>query len=144
MAKISGAQASTGKEKCHGYCTFPVNNKKLGLIIKGEAGLYNKDLAGFSMSTSGRGFRTGTRRKLKKGLRSKFTVEKFLRKFEKNESVLIAIDPSSQNGMPHIRYKGLVGKVKGTRGESYIVGVRSGNKPVELIVRPEHLRHVSK
>ncbi len=95
------------------------------------------------MSRSGRGFRTGTRRKLKKPHGEKFTVERFLREFHSNQKVLIDIDPSSPKNMPHYRYKGKVGKVLKKRGRAYVVSIMLGNKQKTLMLKPEHLKPVS-
>ena len=55
---------------------------------------------------------------------------------------MIYPEPSSQKGMPFIRYKGRVGKVAGIRGKSYLVEIFDGNKKKTLISKPEHLRKV--
>ncbi len=43
-------------------------------------------------------------------------------------------------GMPHRRYHGKVGVIRGKRGKSYIVEVVVGSKIKKLFIRPEHLR----
>ena len=92
------------------------------------------------MSKSGRGFRTGTRRKFKKPRREKFTVEKFLKEFSPGQKVIIHADPSSPKNIPHYRYKGKIGSVKKKRGQAYLVAVKLGNKDKTLMLRPEHLK----
>lgn len=92
------------------------------------------------MTTSGKGFRSGTRKKLSSGKRSKFTVEPFLREFEDGQRVAIKQDPSSHGGMPHTRYKGRIGVIKGKRGSAYVVSMRIGKKDKEIITKPEHLK----
>ena len=94
------------------------------------------------MSRSGRGFRTGTRRKLKKPYKAKFTVERYIRKFEPGQIVMIDIDPSSTKNIPHYRYKGKVGRVVEKRGRAYVVSIKLGNKGKTLMLKPEHLRPV--
>ena len=94
------------------------------------------------MAKASRGFRTGTRRKLKKGLREKFNVETYLQEFKEGDRVIINIDPASQKSMPHSRYHGKAGIVKEKRGRGYVVSVKLGNKPMELTTKPEHLRGV--
>ena len=91
------------------------------------------------MVKASRGLRTGTRRKLKRGLRDKFTVTPYLRQFKENERVTIMPNASSDRGMPHIRFKGAAGTVKGKRGTSYTVEVRIGDKKKTIIAKPEHL-----
>ncbi len=94
------------------------------------------------MVKKSRGFRTGTRKKLKQKPGYRPPITKFLQEFEIGEKVLIAQEPSSQKGMPHPRFKGRVGRVIGKRGKSYIVEIKNGNKVKKLISRPEHLRLV--
>jgi large subunit ribosomal protein L21e len=91
------------------------------------------------MVTSSKGLRTGTRRKLKKDSRSKFTITPRLRQFKENDRVTIMPDPSSHLGMPHFRFKGAAGVVLGKRGDAYVVHVKMGNKMKTVIARPEHL-----
>jgi large subunit ribosomal protein L21e len=92
------------------------------------------------MSRSGRGFRTGTRRKFKKAHKAKFTVERYLVEFHPKQRVVIDMDPSSAKNMPHYRYKGKVGTVVRKRGQAYVISVKLGNKEKTLMLRPEHLR----
>ena len=94
------------------------------------------------MAKSSGGFRTGTRRKLKKKHREKFTVEKHLQEFKAGDKVIIKIDSSSPKSMPHYRFQGSVGTVKEKRGRGYIVGVKLGNKPMTITTKPEHLKGV--
>ncbi len=94
------------------------------------------------MSKASNGFRTGTRRKLKKKLREKFTVEKYLQEFKEGDRVIINIDPASQKSMPHSRYHARSGTIKERRGRGYVVSVKLGKKGMELTTMPEHLRGV--
>lgn len=89
---------------------------------------------------SSKGFRTGTRRKLSRGKRAKFTVEKFMRKFKPDQRVVIKQDPSSHNAMPHPRFKGMTGTIKERRGNAYIVSVKVGKSERKVIAGPEHLK----
>ena len=59
--------------------------------------------------------------------------------FKDDEMVNVKPNPSSQKGMPHYRYKGATGTVKGRRGDAYLVEVKLGNKKKMIIARPEHL-----
>ncbi len=88
------------------------------------------------------GLRTGTRRKLKKGYRDKFTVTPFLREFREDQKVTVKPNPSSHKGMPHIRFKGASGVIRGKRGDAYLVEVKIGNKVKTITARPEHLNPV--
>jgi large subunit ribosomal protein L21e len=96
------------------------------------------------MVRASRGLRTGTRRKLRKRSRAKFTITPRLRVFEENSRVTVNPDPSSHDGMPHFRFKGASGVVKGKRGGSYVVDVKIGGKQKTIITRPEHLVPVRK
>ena len=93
---------------------------------------------------AGRGFRTGTRRKLKMPYKSKFTVERYLRKFEPGQIVMIDIDSSSTKNIPHYRYKGKTGRIVEKRGRAYVISIKLGNKEKTLMLKPEHLRPVGK
>lgn len=88
----------------------------------------------------------GARRKSRKALRQppyhRPTITKFLRQYKKNQSVIIVQEPSSHRGMPHKRFKGRSGHISGTRGKSYIVEIRDGNRVKKIISRPEHLRAI--
>ena len=88
-----------------------------------------------------RGLRFSTRRKLSKRFGEKFTVTPYLQEFEAGQDVVINQDPFSQKGMPHPRFKGLIGKVESKRGSAYIVKLSVGPKKVKTIIsRPEHLK----
>ncbi|MCX6814181.1 MAG: 50S ribosomal protein L21e [Candidatus Aenigmarchaeota archaeon] len=92
------------------------------------------------MSRSGRGFRTGTRRKFKKPHRAKFTVEKYLTEFHPKQRVMIDVEPSSTKNIPHYRYKGKTGVIVKKRGQAYVVSIKLGDKEKILMLRPEHLK----
>ena len=89
-----------------------------------------------------KGFRRGTRRRLKRKTSEKFKVGDFLRKFKTDERVAVNINASSHKGMPHPRFEGKVGRIKEKRGDSYMVEIQIGNAKKNIIARPEHLKHV--
>ena len=91
-----------------------------------------------------KGIRSKSRNLLRKRPRDRgiHSITRALQHFEKGDSVNIVIDSSVHKGMPHIRFHGLTGKVKGKQGESYIIGIDEGNKHKSLIVKPGHLRRV--
>lgn len=95
------------------------------------------------MVRASRGLRTGTRRKLSKKYRTKPTVTQYLREYKETEKVTVMPNPSSQKGMPHIRFKGAIGVVQGKRGSAYVVEVKLGNKKKVITATPEHLVPVS-
>jgi large subunit ribosomal protein L21e len=88
-----------------------------------------------------KGYRSGTRRLLKKETRErgKLRLSKLLYEYQPGNQVVVKIDPSVQKGMPHRRYHGRVGVVVDKRGQSYVVSVTQGEAVKEIIVRPEHL-----
>jgi large subunit ribosomal protein L21e len=90
------------------------------------------------MSKRSKGKKSRTRKKLKQ--RGRPTITKFLQKFNIGDRVVIKLEPSSQKGMPHPRYKGRIGTIIGKRGKSYILEVQDGKKLKLLISRPEHLK----
>ena len=95
------------------------------------------------MVKSSSGLRSGTRKKFRKDFRSKFTVTPYIREFATSDKVVIDQNPASQKNLPHYRFKGLNGVVKGKRGRAYLVEVMIGNRKKTLIARPEHLLPVT-
>lgn len=96
------------------------------------------------MARRAKGFRRRTRDKLRKSPNEKNTVNRFLEQFSEGERVLIKIEPSSHKAMPHPRFKGKSGVVRGKRGSSYIVEIKDGGLNKDIITTPEHLRHINK
>ena len=92
------------------------------------------------MVKKSRGPRRDTRRKLKQKPGTRPAITKFLRTFKTGQKVVLYPEPSSQKGMPHLRYKGRVGVVTGKRGKSYTVEFKDGGKKKTIISRPEHLK----
>jgi len=89
-----------------------------------------------------RGFRSGTRKKLRQKPSKRPAITKYLRTFKHGEKVMLMPEPASQRGMPFPRYKGKVGTVAGRRGKSYLVEIFDGKKKKTIISRPEHLKRV--
>jgi large subunit ribosomal protein L21e len=89
-----------------------------------------------------KGLRSRSRQILRKRPRDRgvSSISRTLRKYDEGESVNIVIDSAVHKGMPHIRFHGYTGKIKGKQGNSYIVGVTVGKKQKTLVIRPEHLR----
>jgi large subunit ribosomal protein L21e len=88
------------------------------------------------------GPRKKTRKKLQKKKRERglSPISRAIQRFEPGEKVHIRIDPSVHKGMPHRRFHGMTGEVKGERGRVYIVKIRNGKKQKELFIRAEHLK----
>ncbi len=95
------------------------------------------------MSKASKGLRSGTRRKLKGRVRSKFKPEKFLKEFKPGDKVIIKPDPSVQKGLPYHRFKGRMGIVDSKRGSAYLVNVKVGKAEKTVITRTEHLKALS-
>jgi len=83
------------------------------------------------------------RRKLRKH-RETTTITARLQTFEVGDKVVIDIDPSTQDGMPHPRFQGVEGVVDGKRGDCYEVSILDGGKKKTLVVNPVHLKKVKK
>jgi large subunit ribosomal protein L21e len=64
---------------------------------------------------------------------------RLLREYTIGQKVDVIIDPSVPKGQPHRRFHGKVGTIMEKRGRAYVVGLKDGEKPKQLIVRPEHL-----
>lgn len=92
------------------------------------------------MVRKSKGFRFGTRNKLKQRVRP--VITKFLQDFTIGQNVVITLEPSSHKGMPFPRFKGKMGKIVEKRGNSYIVEIKDGNKLKQIISRPEHLKAI--
>ena len=87
-----------------------------------------------------KGLRSRSRYKLKKSIRPSRAnpISRKIQVFEDGNKVHIIIDSSIQKGQP--RFHGKTGKIVGQKGKAYLVGIKDGNKPKELIIRPEHLK----
>jgi len=88
------------------------------------------------------GYRARTRSLMSKRPRNRgiSPLGSMLIEYQEGQRVNIVIDPSMHKGMPHRRYQGRTGIVKGMRGRGVIVEVSLGKATKTLIVRPEHLR----
>jgi large subunit ribosomal protein L21e len=87
------------------------------------------------------GERKNTRKKLSKKKRERglSPISRAIQRFETGEKVHIRIDPSIHKGMPHHRFHGLTGEVKGERGRAYLVEISDGKQKKDLFIRAEHL-----
>jgi large subunit ribosomal protein L21e len=68
------------------------------------------------------------------------STNRVLINYETGQRVDVVIDSGFHKGMPHRRYHGRTGIVKGLRGRAVIVDVGVGKATKTLIIRPEHLR----
>ncbi len=87
-----------------------------------------------------KGVRRGTRRKFSNRFRKKFLLRAFLQEFKPHDRVVIDIDPTYHKTMPYSKFKGLVGVIKGKKGDAYIVEVKTGKKRKTIIAGSEHLK----
>jgi large subunit ribosomal protein L21e len=71
------------------------------------------------------------------------SITRALQQFEIGASVSVDIDSAVHKGMPHHRFQGYTGRIEGTQGNAYLVGITVGKKHKTLIVRPEHLGRVA-
>ncbi len=91
-----------------------------------------------------RGNRGGhSRQKLRKH-REKTTINDLLKEFSPGDRVVVDIDSSVQDAMPHPRYQGREGVVKSQRGSAYEISIVDGKKEKILITTPVHLKRVQK
>jgi large subunit ribosomal protein L21e len=89
-----------------------------------------------------RGKRGGHSRQQLSKHREKTTVNQLLQQFEAGDRVVVDIDSSVQDAMPHPRYQGKQGVVAKRRGDVYEVEITDGKKNKTLIVGPAHLKKV--
>jgi len=87
-----------------------------------------------------RGNRGGHSRQQLSRHREKTTVNQLLQEFEVDERVIIDLDSSIQDAMPHPRYQGNEGTVTGIRGNSYEVSITDGGKKKTIITTSAHLK----
>ncbi len=94
------------------------------------------------MSKMSHGPRARSGMKLMKSVREKGMppITHFLRSFDEGEKVVIDIDPSQHNGMPHHRFQGLVGTVLGMQGDSYVIDLKVGSVHKKIIASPVHIK----
>ncbi len=91
------------------------------------------------------GPRRKTRNKYQKSVREKgkIKIRNYLQKFEIGDKVAFVADSSYQRGLPHPRFHGDVGVVKGKQGVCYKVGLVDGKLPKTFIVHPVHLKRIN-
>jgi large subunit ribosomal protein L21e len=92
------------------------------------------------MVQKSKGRRKKTRSLLRKRIRDKTPITKYIQEFKPGDKVVIKPEPSSHKGMPFKRFFGRSGTVIDKRGKSYIVKIKDGNKEKQIISRPEHLK----
>jgi len=90
------------------------------------------------------GFRKKTRKKLRKKprTRGRVHIRKELDTFKAGERVRIMQEPSAQKGMPHPRFKNLVGVVVKKQGKAYLIKIKDGNKEKGVVSTSIHLERL--
>ena len=88
------------------------------------------------------GYRARTRALMSKDIRTKGlgSPNRVLINYEVGQRVDVVINPGFHKGMPHRRYHGRTGIVKGLRGRAVVVDVGLGEATKTLIIRREHLQ----
>lgn len=94
---------------------------------------------GIKMASRSKGFRSKTRRVLKRRGTRRLTVNEKLKELQIGSKTVLNLEPSIQRGMPHPRYQGAVGTIIAKRGRAYVVEIHDGHKPKHLVAFPEHL-----
>ncbi|VVB61066.1 50S ribosomal protein L21e [uncultured archaeon] len=88
------------------------------------------------------GFRNKTRRLLSGAAEKRVTVASRMKEFKSGAKVVVRINPSIHDGMPHPRYYGALGTVLEKRGRAYVVEIKDGGKTKWLIANGEHLKAI--
>ncbi|MGB9674845.1 MAG: 50S ribosomal protein L21e, partial [Nanopusillaceae archaeon] len=73
----------------------------------------------------------------------KIKIRKILAKYNEGDRVVIKIYSSYHDGMPHPKYHGFIGIIKGKRGDCYEVLINDKGKEKLLIVHPVHLEKLA-
>ena len=89
-----------------------------------------------------RGKRGGHSRQQLRKHREQTTVNQLLQEFIVGEKVIIDMDSSVQDAMPHPRYQGKEGLVVAIRGECYEIEITDGGKKKIIVTGPAHLKKV--
>ena len=92
------------------------------------------------MVRSSKGFRAGTRRKLKRGIKRQSKLKRTMQEFKPKDKIIIIQNSSVHKGMPHPRFKGAVGRIIKKTGSSYLIEIRDKDKPKLILSAPEHLK----
>ena len=94
------------------------------------------------MVQKSKGPRRRTRKLLRRKIKEKTPITKYLQEFKKGEKVVIDPNPSNHKGRPFRRFFGKIGIVKGKRGKAYLIKIKNGKKEKLIIAKPQHLKAV--
>ena len=88
------------------------------------------------------GMRFKTKHKLQKRARDrgKLPITKILTTFDIGEKVRIMQESGQHKGMPHPRFKNLVGIIKKKQGDAYMIVLKDINKTKKVLAKAVHLR----
>ena len=90
------------------------------------------------------GPRSRTRYKLqkKKRDRGKININKLLSEFKIGDKVRIIQEPAIHDGMPHPRFKNLVGEIKRKQGDAYVIEISDLGKRKLVVSTAIHLKNL--
>jgi large subunit ribosomal protein L21e len=91
-------------------------------------------------SKKAKGKRARTRRKFKRNVRDKTTVNEIIKPVSVGDTVQININSSFHSGLPHPRMYGKAGKIIGFQGECPIIQLKDGNKTKKIITHRTHIK----
>ena len=89
-----------------------------------------------------KGQRQGTRSILRRGRhdRGRVNISRIMHDYAEGDRVAIVLDGSQQMGIPHRRFQGRTGFIKGRQAKAWLVSVKDVNMKKTVVARPEHLR----
>ena len=83
-------------------------------------------------------------RSFKKKKHGNLSATRLIKDFSEGDKVVIVPKPYfTEGGIPHLRYRGRVGKVIEKRGNCYVVEIKDGGKHKKIISNPVHLEKAS-
>ncbi len=88
------------------------------------------------------GSRRGSRHLLTKHKRAKgkISLTRYLQKLDEGQRVILAREPSIENGSYNLRFHGKVGRVVGKQGRCYKIELKDLGVKKTLLVHPLHLK----
>jgi len=87
-----------------------------------------------------KGKRSLTRRRYKRNVRDKTTVNQLIKPIALDDVVQVNANSAVHSGLPHRRVDGITGKVIGFQGNCPIVQLKDGNKTKKIITHRVHLK----
>ena len=94
------------------------------------------------MVQKSKGPRRRTRKLLRRRVREKTPITKYLQEFKEGGKVIIDPNPSNHKGRPFKRFFGKIGTIAGKRGKAYLIKIKDGKKEKVIIAKPQHLKAV--